>query len=163
MLLAARCAFAMFREDFGVSHSQIIDQGGETDVSLSSWYCSDDSYEQSIVLNALIDHSLCSTAGGDVRERNPDNGLLFQDLPRPQESINKEYKLLSDEADYLAASLCALENEKDLFPAYPIVQRFWYVECFLDNGEDDAPVFDNGRRRRRIPYFVPIRANIHRN
>ena len=55
---AARCAFAMFREDFGVSHSQIIDQGGETDVSLSSWYCSDDSYEQSIVLNALIDHSL---------------------------------------------------------------------------------------------------------
>ena len=127
---AARCAFAMFREDFGVSHSQIIDQGGKTDVSLSSWYCSDDSYEQSIVLNALIDHSLCSTAGGDLRERNLDNGLLFQDLPRPQESINKEYKLLSDEADYLAASLCALENEKDLFPAYPIVQRFWYVECF---------------------------------
>ena len=124
------CIRDRFREDFGVSHSQIIDQGGKTDVSLSSWYCSDDSYEQSIVLNALIDHSLCSTAGGDVRERNPDNGLLFQDLPRPQESINKEYKLLSDEADYLAASLCALENEKDLFPAYPIVQRFWYVECF---------------------------------
>jgi hypothetical protein len=135
---AARCAFAMFREDFDVL--QISDQDGETsDDYASSWYSLDDSYEQSIVLNALIDHSLCSTAGDEEREGDSDDNLLCRELSRSLESINKEYKLLCDEADYLAASLCAakkngdsLKSEKDLFPTrFPIVQRFWYIECFV--------------------------------
>jgi len=134
---AARCAFAISRKDLDVSRTLISEQDIETGGSFSSWYSTDDSYEQSIVLNALIDHSLCSTTCVD-REHDLEISLLRQYSTRPQESINREYKILCDEADYLLASLCAAnksdegwKSEKDLFPErYPIVQRFWYVECF---------------------------------
>ena len=134
---AARCAFAISRKDLDVSRTLISEQNIETGGSFSSWYSTDDSYEQSIVLNALIDHSLCSTTCVD-REHDLEISLLRQYSTRPQESINKEYKILCDEADYLVASLCAAnksdegwKSEKDLFPErYPIVRRFWYVECF---------------------------------
>ena len=120
---AAMCAFAMFRQDQNNCSQEELS-------AATAWYSTDDSYEQNIVLNALIDHSLC--------DEN-----IHQDL-RAVEVVAKEYKFLCDETDFFVATLCSKIdvndvtnkkrmtnfNEREVFQKYPIVRQFWYIECY---------------------------------
>ena len=134
---AARCAFAISRKDLDVSRTLISEQNIETGGSFSSWYSTDDSYEQSIVLNALIDHSfarrLASTGNTTWKLVFFVSIRLVRKRASTKSIKSCAMKLITSWRRFAPANKSdeGWKSEKDLFPRrYPIVRRFWYVECF---------------------------------